>query len=150
VAASEYNPSPAERADAPRHVTYELKMLRAALDAHERVGKSDEWAGAALAESALVHMRNLHEFLTALPSARDNIVAGQFARNPDGTPWVSNRLTLVGPRICDMHRRLMHLTYERVAGGTSWPLRDLHTDVEIAFSDFVERLPKGERSSWLG
>lgn len=107
------------------HVAYELRMV-AVLEEHPH-RPEDLPVGNALLESYLIHCRNLHEFLVAT-SARhptDVIAADYFDEPERHSPAVFPHWF----EISAIHRRVAHLTVERLEGnspnGFNWGVKAL-------------------------
>jgi hypothetical protein len=104
---------------AREHVSYELQMM-AYLSGAGVVGDADPCLGFSQLEAWLLHVRNLHEFLTTTRVQRDakgwrNVVAADFM--PPG--WKPPVRCLTKPRRRRIDKALAHVSADRRAG-TSW------------------------------
>jgi hypothetical protein len=154
------------------HVLYEVNRLSlwsAGALSEGRFAGSDagvvaDLVGQATLESALLHLRNVADFLVcSRPTARSretDLVADDYfdhgwERRPDhlfGEDVLDHRAVMR-----ELHRRLAHLSTHRVEGqapasGFAWTdvIGDVH-GVLSAFKDFVGdlRLVHPERASWF-
>jgi hypothetical protein len=96
---------------AHKHVYYE--MTRMAGYAVHRVPQAQE----AILEAHLVHLRNMNEFLTkSLGRARprDVVAADYFDEE-----WIGHKAPLTEATVLNLHRRLAHLSLDRLEGTDS-------------------------------
>lgn len=147
-----YVPTAAELEGAAGPFLYELHMLREATDPFVQHSSlvHDETMRRVFLESALIHARNLLDFFTCEPTPNDDILAAHFICNSDGSPWKPTGLTHLVSRRTDINKALTHLTYTRVANKPGWPFALIRHEIEIAYLEFVERLPEDQRTSWQG
>jgi hypothetical protein len=152
---SPYIPTPDELAAAPSHVVSELRMLRAAASEWVKPTvarpRDEPWRGTALLDSAILHARNMYDFLTRMQPSRDYVVAAHFARDQEGNAWVA-KLPYTKSLWEDMHKFRHHLTYSRITlKRQRWLPAELQRVVEeinAAFQAFVRSLPEPERDRW--
>jgi hypothetical protein len=153
---SPYTPTPEELQAIPRYVRYEFNMLGNVV--HEwtqrtipRQGKP--WIGSAFLDSVFLHARNVHDFLCHAPRENDDVVAGHFVRNADGTPWTSE-LPFFESLQEDIHKYRHHLTYSRIRlRRTKWShdeIKGIWDEIEAAWQSFLALLPESERAHWEG
>ncbi len=81
-------------------------------------------------------------------SCEDNIIAGHFIKNSDGTHWKSSALSYIASRRNDINKALSHLTYARVKNKPSWHIKHIMQDIESAYGEFLALLPEREYSKW--
>ena len=142
-----YDPSPAELDTARALFAYELNMFRAVTDAIFAPGLP-HMVKNALLESALVHVRNLHDFFVQRPSARDDVLAAYYVHG-SGESWEPGDLEHVMSCQQDINKSLSHLTFHRVVSKPQWHIGELRREIESTYSSFVRALPPDERTAWL-
>lgn len=144
-----YSPSPDELQGAPDKFLYELQMFRVATDALQGPSvQSNPALNNVILESALFHARNLHDFFSGMDSPKDDINAGHFVKNSDGTSWKSTKLAFIKSLKGAINKSLSHLTYTRVKIKHSWDISRIRQDIEEAHAEFLALLPENERSKW--
>lgn len=144
-----YYPSKTELQGAPEKFLYELMMFRAAINLHiEHSTQTNPVLCNVTLESALIHARNLYGFFCGEESWEDNIIAGHFIKNSDGTHWKSSALSYIASRRNDINKALSHLTYARVKNKPSWHIKHIMQDIESAYGEFLALLPEREYSKW--
>ena len=153
MAKSHHKPTHEQLEVAPKHVLYELRLLRKIVadraDPSLFCDKNKKYLRSALRDSILLHVRNLYDFLTCPPKNKDDIVAGHFLSNPDGTPWMSSSLSFVKKCIGPINKARSHLTYTRIKMGKyPWRERKMLQEIDAAFSEFLAALPPSGRSAW--
>jgi hypothetical protein len=117
------------------HLSYEMKQMMAAAALLVRDGDGKD-TSAAFLESALLHARNLIEFLTQKPKA-DLVTSQHFLRN-----WTSSSNYEAENK--ELNNWLAHLTWLRVndsVPGRTWQVAPLAKKVGDDMIKFVESLP---------
>ena len=145
-----YQPSIADLQGAPDKFLYELNMFKISASVLENpavLGKQLILKNVIL-ESALVHSRNILDFLCGEESSRDDIIAGHFAKNKDGSPWKSSNLRFLRSCKDDINKALSHLTYTRIKNKPRWNISRIRQEIEDAYNEFLYQLPEQERSKW--
>lgn len=122
---------------AREHVSYELQMM-AYLSGAGVVGDADPCLGFGQLEAWLLHVRNLHEFLTTTRQQRDakgwrNVLAADYM--PSG--WMPPVRCLTKAQRRRIDKALAHISADRRAG-TSWDRPRLTKTVLDVFRSFYE------------
>lgn len=144
-----YCPSATELRESPKLFLYELTMFHFTINAlADPSMESNKLLKNAILESALIHTRNLYEFFCGKESLNNNIIAGHFAKNSDGTPWKSPSLSFIASCKDKINKALSHLTYTRVKNKPLWPYIRISQNIELAYSAFIDLLPELEHSKW--
>lgn len=145
-----YRPSAIELQGATKQFLYEFKMFLVAIDAcQSHAVQKNLTLNNVMLESALIHARNLLDFFCGKESPKDNVIAGHYVRNPDGTPWVSSKLTFLSSCKADINKALSHLTYSRVKFKPTWRITEIRQEIEDAYAEFTTLLPVNDRSKWV-
>lgn len=145
-----YQPSSIERQGAIEQFLYEFRMFLVAIDAcQDHAVQKNLALNNVVLESALIHARNLLDFFCGKESPKDNVIAGHYVRNPDGTPWTSSRLTFLSSCKADINKALSHLTYSRVKSKPTWQLTQIRQEIKDAYAEFTALLPGNERLKWM-
>jgi hypothetical protein len=151
-------PTAEELLKAPDKVIYERYMFFASLNAclelqeKKKLDEGKTWTqkddviSNATLEATLLHARNLYEFFKKGPYM-DNIRAAHFLSD---TGWTSSKLNLLESRQTVINYGLSHLTYRRVSEvKPDWnDLLKIADEINAAFDEFTNRLPKNEQSRW--
>ncbi|MDP8218795.1 MAG: hypothetical protein P9M03_08725 [Candidatus Theseobacter exili] len=146
---SDYIPDAIELQGAPDLFLYELRMFRVAMDALTTPSvQGNTTLSNVVLEAALIHARNLYDFFLSKKSPKDNIIAGHFVSNADGTPWKSSKLTFIASCKGDINKALSHLTYTRVKFKPTWNLNLIRGNIEDAYTEFLDLFPIAERHKW--
>jgi len=128
---------------------YELRMLRYAGKMYLDKSRPRDSAclGSALLDSALLHARSLHEFLTAKP-CRDGIVARDFL-GPE-SDWKPQGFNFVKDCIVKINIFRCHISKSRLTVPYTWKdrLPKIVTDIEAAMRAFINALPGDEQGRW--
>jgi len=144
-----YQASTLELQCAPALFLYELRVFLAATSfLQDPAVQNNPSLKNAILESALLHSRNILDFFCAKESSIDDISAGHFVKNADGTPWTSFKLSFLISCKGDINKSLSHLTYTRVKFKPSWNMTKIRQEIEDAYSEFVTLLPLSERPKW--
>jgi hypothetical protein len=136
-----------ELEDAARFMVYEYVMFNASCFLLANyTGDSQVIRNLAL-EGALLHARNLADFLRANESHRDDINAGHFVEDPLGD--ASDVLDTERTRL---NKRLMHPSYQRASMPERWDVQGIHNGITRGWKGFLGRLEKQhpDRAEWFG
>jgi hypothetical protein len=139
---------------ATTHVWYEVKMM--VHTARRGTPAGDDVLGFTVLESYLLHVRNLAEYLTKTNPRKTDLVASDYFDQPWGGVTLPADFDITA-----IHRRLAHLTTERLATnvpgqGYSWagPTGDrarLAIQIRRAFGHFRGDLASAHphRAAWF-
>ena len=97
-------------------------------------------------EAALLHARNLADFLHNGGGHPDDIKAARYFDRGDG----SSTDALAEHRI-RLNKRLTHASYKRASTAQQWNVKAIHAAIVEAWSEFVRRLATAhpERAFWF-
>jgi hypothetical protein len=150
---SQFVPSAQQREVARQHVVFELRMFKEVAHQHlAALGERPQDTPAmcrvsALRDSALLHLRNLHDFFM-VPRKKDDIIAADFVA-PEHSDWTAAPLlAAVAEAVEDINKFRSHLTYTRTQRTRSWPLDVFEREIDLAFTESLLRLPDDERQTW--
>jgi hypothetical protein len=146
-----YKPTEVELNGAPKAFLYEFQMFRSSvqncMQNHSKVAL----------ETALLHVRNLFDFFVGGHPTKgswneDNICAGYFIddryKNKEGW-WESSKLLYTLSRKDDINKSLSHLTFSRIKENYKWDdLPKIKEEIETAYTEFIQLLPKEEMGKW--
>lgn len=131
--------------EAMKHVRYEIDMLGATAS-YLAKGLSDDTIKNACLESFAIHTRALIDFFFpgSTDPRLDDILSVDFFNPP--ARWTSGYPTYPYPPadLADIrpkvHKRVAHLTYERILLQVDWPFVQIKDQIETVFADFQSRL----------
>ncbi len=104
-------------------IAYEVDMIGRLVTRLRSVTESevDGWTEAnAYEESLLMHVRNLHEFLSPKQRRPDDTVTAEAYRAPGTTPSPSITIRGRAITIADIHKHAAHLSSHRVDASIQW------------------------------
>jgi len=129
-------------------VKYEFQMFRHAWNClYKYPDKSKEKN--VHEECFLLHARVLREFFQGENRRKDNVKAKHYFDNSEEWDDVSKSLRpFLKNEISDIHKRLAHLSYDRVGKNTDLDYPKINAEIESAIGLFVAELPT-ERQQWF-